>query len=84
LTDEPARFSQHYEELRAAALAHRPGGHGMALLQDRGMPAWMAVWEALQTPVNEVAATGGGPPPTVTGNDVALVLTDMALALMGR
>jgi hypothetical protein len=82
LTRKPAQFSQRYEELRAAALEHRPGGHGMALLQHRGTPAWMAAWQALQS--HEVAAASSGPPATVAGSEVALVLTNMALALVGR
>jgi hypothetical protein len=84
LTAEPARFSQRYEELRASALAHRPDGHGIALLQHRGTPAWMAAWQAVHSPVDEVAAAGDGPPPAATGSEVALVLTNMALALAGR
>jgi hypothetical protein len=39
---------EHYEQLRAAALAGGAGGgHGLALLAARGMAAWIGAWRLL-------------------------------------
>jgi hypothetical protein len=86
VTAEPVLLTRRYEELRAAVLAHAPAGHGLALLRQRGTPAWMRAWEPLtQTPEGPSALRPAEDPPTVAaGAEVARLLTTMALAALGR
>lgn len=86
MTADPALMTQRYEELRAAALARAPAGHGLALLRHRGMPAWMRAWSQLtppQTP-GSVIPPAAAPSPVAAGAEIVPLLASMALAALGR
>ena len=67
------------------AVARRPAGHGMVLLQYRGTPAWLGAWSQLQPmPAAPAPAATAGPATEGAREEIALVLTTMALSAAGR
>ena len=74
-----------YERLRGCALSGEPDGHrlGLALLERRGVAAWMRAWQT-------TAPAPSSPPPAAVGapagtDEIVGVLASMALAcLAGR
>lgn len=79
-TDEPAGDRddiERYERLRRDALGGAPAGRlGLALLQRRGVAAWMRAWpDARPTPRLRPAVTA---PPV--GDELVDALATMALA----
>ena len=81
-----AVLPQRHEELRSLALAHRPAGHGMVLLQHRGMPAWLGAWNQFRPVSAPAPATTAvaGPATTGTHAEIAVVLTAIALSAARR
>ncbi len=72
---------EHYEQLRAHALAGEPSGWrlGLALLQRRGTAAWLRAGRSIAVPVQR-------PPLSMPagGDEVVSVLATMAIAAAGR
>jgi hypothetical protein len=78
---DDADLAARYEDLRAGALGGRVrAGHGLALLESRGMAAWMAAWQSLPAPGAPAAPAPAGPAP----DGVVAVLACMAAACLAR
>jgi hypothetical protein len=73
---------ERYERLRACALAGEPDGHrfGLALLERRGVAAWVRAW---QTSVPAPDPTRPAVEPPTGTEQIVGVLAAMALACVG-
>jgi hypothetical protein len=73
---------ERYEQLRGCALDGAPEGGrmGLALLQRRGIVAWMAAWQG--TTLTPAARTASEPP--AGSREIVGVLATMALACLPR
>jgi hypothetical protein len=77
-----------YEAVRARVLGQAGGlrsAQGLAVLQQRGIPAWLAVWAAcMPTATNPPPLAGETPGTVVPGSEQFLVRVLLSLALRGR
>ena len=73
---------QRYEQLRDRALAGHAGGWrlGLAVLQHRGVSAWLRCWQELHDP--PAPADRRRPAPAADGDQLVSTLATMALACM--
>ena len=81
-TDEGAALLGRYEQLRLDALAGTGQGWrwGRAVLERRGVAAWLATWTELEVHVTSpVTSVATGPPEG--GEQLVAVLAAMALAV---
>jgi hypothetical protein len=71
---------QRYEQLRDRALAGDAGGWrlGLAVLQHRGVSAWLRCWQEL--PDRPAPADRHRPAPTADGDQLVSALATMALS----
>lgn len=85
--DEPPNpaLTAAYEAMRAwatgqAGVEGRPPG--LALVLQRGLPAWLAAWQSWVPPATPPAPPRDGPAPrlSVVRSELATVLVQMALA----
>jgi hypothetical protein len=81
-TDEGAALLGRYEQLRLDALAGTGRGWrwGRAVLERRGVAAWLATWTELEVRVTSPVTTVATGPPE-GGEQLVAVLAAMALAV---
>ncbi len=74
---------ERYEALRAQALGGGPAGwrHGLALLEGRGMAAWLRTSRSI--PPGGSRPAGRSPGAEHLGGELVGVLASMALAVVG-
>jgi hypothetical protein len=82
---DPGGDVERYEQLRRRALAGDPGGWrcGLAVLQHRGVAAWLGVWRAVPA-APAVTGTAGrvSGPPTASTECLVQALASMALGAL--
>ena len=74
--------AQRYEQLRQRALGGEAAGWrlGLAVLEHRGVAAWMRAWRTTTPPASPPAERGA----PAGGDEVVAVLAQMAVACLGR
>ena len=81
-------MTAQYEAVRAAILGQAGGmrsAQGLAVLRQRGVPAWLAVWAAcVPAATTPPPLTGGTAAPVVPGSEQDLVQVLLSMALTGR
>lgn len=86
-----AELAQHYEALRAAALGQQPGAprapQGLALVVQRGLPAWMVVWvRCVPAATTDLRPSAAAPTQLAPGSagEMTRLLATMILQRQGR
>jgi hypothetical protein len=81
-------MTAQYEAVRAVVLGQVGGlrsTQGLAVLQQRGVPAWLAVWAACVPAATQPPPLAGGTAASaVSGNEQDLVQVLLSMALTGR
>jgi hypothetical protein len=81
-------MTAQYEAVRASVLGQAGGSRSAqarAVLQQRGVPAWLAVWAAcVPATTSPPPMTGGTPGAVLPGSEQDLVQVLLSMALTGR
>jgi hypothetical protein len=80
-------MTAQYEAVRAVVLGQVGGmrsAQGLAVLRQRGVPAWLDVWAACVPATQSPPLAGGAATPAVSGNEQDLVQVLLSMALTGR